>query len=112
MKSAERPMTASSMTEFTRASVADRTRISVRGLDPDRWIRKPELLSRSQKGFTELVNLLLKDEIVFLAGSLFGPVVQPGMHVEHGTDVALTRRRSWVQIPPGPPETDRRRMSR
>src|SRR6266487_1246146 len=72
-------MTASSMTEFTRASVADRTRISVRGLDPDRWIRKPELLSRSQWRFTELVNLLLKDEIVFLTGSLFGPVVQPGM---------------------------------
>jgi len=48
VKSAERPMTASSMTEFTRASVADRTRISARGLDPDRWIRKPELLSRSQ----------------------------------------------------------------
>src|SRR6266550_257618 len=29
----------------------------------------------------------------------------------HGTDVALTRRRSWVQIPPGPPQKRDREMS-
>src|SRR5439155_27106271 len=54
---------------------------------------------------------LLKDEIAAPTNPPVGPVVQPGMHVMHGTDVALTRRRSWVQIPAGPPQSRDREMS-